>query len=507
MTELCNNRESKKRRYVSRRDFLFDAGGGISGLALAYLLNQEGLLAAEPTTGAPASCLNSEGIMSPLTAKPSHFKPRAKSVISIFLSGGVSHVDTFDPKPMLEKHHGEPLTGFGEIKVRQGYPGPLMKSPYKFKEYGQNGITVSEIFPNIASIIDEFALIRSLTGKSSDHVLSHYEWNTGTILMGFPSVGSWVTYGLGSVNQNLPAFVVIYDRRGGPFSGPSNWSAGYLPAAFQGTVFRSSGDPILDLAPPSKYLTPEEEKMRLDHLTWLNQNHAEKNPGSTELAARIASYELAYRMQSCAPEAVDINKENDETKKLYGLDNEITEPFGKQALMARRLVERGVRFIQLYNGSIVNQNVDTWDAHESIVKNHGMHAPEVDLPIKGLILDLKRRGLLEDTLVLMHSEFGRMPISQRGVGRDHNPGAGFCLMAGAGIKGGQVIGATDDFGYQAAQQVITPHDLHASLLYLLGMDHKKLTFFFNGRNMRLTDVYGELIPQICDGLSQPPAKA
>jgi hypothetical protein len=508
MTELCANRASKKRRFVSRRDFLFDAGGGISGLALIYLLNQEGLLAAEPTTGVPQACTNSAGIASPMTPKPPHFKPRAKSVISIFLSGGVSHVDTFDPKPMLEKYHGQPLTGFGEIRVRQGYPGPLMKSPYKFKKYGQSGIEVSDLFPNIGSIIDEFALIRSATGKSSDHVLSHYEWNTGSILMGFPSVGSWVTYGLGSENQNLPAFVVIYDKRGGPFSGPSNWSAGFLPAAYQGTVFRSEGDPILDLEPPSKYLTPEEEKARLDHLTWLNQNHAEKNPGSTELAARIASYELAYRMQACAPEAVDITKESDATKKLYGLDDKITAPFGKQALMARRLIERGVRFVQLYNGSIVIQNVDTWDAHESIVKNHGMHAPEVDLPIKGLITDLKQRGLLDETVVVIHSEFGRMPISQRGVGRDHNPGAGFILMAGGGIKGGQVIGATDDFGYQARDQVITNHDLHASLLYLLGLDHKRLTFFFNGRNMRLTDVYGELIPQICgDGKQIPLNKA
>jgi hypothetical protein len=481
-----------KRRFVSRRDFLFESGSGISGLALAFLLNQDGLLAS-----GPAACSTAEGFPgSPYLPKPPHFKPRAKSVISLFMSGGVSHVDTFDYKPELTKHHGQVLEGKGEIRVRQGFPGPLMKSPYSFKQYGQGGFWVSELFPNIGGIVDDLAFIYSCQGKSNDHVLSHYEWNTGSILMGFPSVGSWVTYGLGSENQNLPAFVVIYDARGGPFSGPANWSAGFLPAAYQGTVFRSSGDPILDLSPPSQYETPEEERARLDQLSWMNQNHAEAHPGSSELAARIASYELAYRMQACAPEAVDISKESEETKRLYALDDPITAPFGKQCLLARRLVERGVRFVQLYSGSIVNQNVDTWDAHASIKDNHGMHAREVDRPIAGLITDLKRSGLLDETLVMWHSEFGRMPLSQRGLGRDHNPGAMTVFMAGAGIQGGQKIGSTDEVGYKAVDQVVTPHDLHATLLNLLGMDHKRLTYYFNGRHMRLTDVAGELIPQI-----------
>jgi hypothetical protein len=485
-----------KRRFVSRRDFLFEAGSGISGLALAWLLHQDGLLGATPPTG-PSGCASPEGFPgSPYLPKPPHFPPRAKSVISLFMSGGVSHVDTFDYKPALEKYHGQPLEGKGEIRVRQGFPGPLMKSPYKFQQYGKAGVWVSELFPNIASIVDELAFIHSCQGKSNDHVLSHYEWNTGSILMGFPSVGAWVTYGLGSENQNLPGFVVIYDARGGPFSGPANWSAGFLPAAYQGTVFRSTGDPILDLTPPSQYVTPEQERARLDQLNWMNQNHSEKHPGSSELAARIASYELAYRMQMCAPEAVNISGESEETKRLYGLDQPVTEPFGKQCLLARRLIERGVRFVQLYSGSIVNQNVDTWDAHASIVDNHGLHAPEVDKPIAGLITDLKRRGLLDQTLVLWHSEFGRMPISQRGVGRDHNPGAMTVFLAGAGTPGGQKIGASDDVGYKAEQQIVTPHDLHATLLHLLGMDHKRLTYYFNGRHMRLTDVHGELIPQI-----------
>ncbi|MCW5983288.1 MAG: DUF1501 domain-containing protein [Bryobacteraceae bacterium] len=484
-----------KRRFVSRRDFLFNAGGGISGLALLQLLSQDGLLAAPPA--ARAACAGAEGFPgSPYLARQPHFKPRAKSVISLFMSGGVSHVDTFDYKPALEKYHGKPLEGKGEIRVRQGYPGPLMKSPYRFRRYGQSGAWVSDLFPRIATIVDDLAFIYSCQGKSNDHVLSHYEWNTGSILMGFPSVGAWVTYGLGSENQNLPGFVVVYDARGGPFSGPANWSAGFLPAAYQGTVFRSTGDPILDLAPPAGYVTPEQQRARLDHLEWMNQNHAEKHPGSSELSARIASYELAYRMQMCAPEAVDLADESDETKALYGLNHPVTEPFGKQCLLARRLVERGVRFVQLYSGSIVDQNVDTWDAHTSIVDNHGMHAREVDQPIAGLVTDLKRRGLLGETLLLWHSEFGRMPISQRGIGRDHNPGAMTVFLAGAGIEGGLQIGATDEVGYKAEDRIVTPHDLHATLLHLLGLDHKRLTYYFNGRHMRLTDVAGDLIPEI-----------
>jgi hypothetical protein len=487
-----NDSNPEKRRFISRRDFLFDAGTGISGLALIDLLNREGALAQEPKT-----CVGREAFAgSPNLPKPPHFAPRAKSMISLFMSGGVSHIDTFDYKPALAKYHGMPLEGKGEIRVRQGFPGPLMKSPYQFKQYGQSGAWVSELFPQTAGVVDELAFIHSCQGRSNDHVLGHYEWNTGSILMGSPSVGSWVTYGLGSENQNLPGFVVIYDARGGPFSGPANWSAGYLPAAYQGTVFRSTGDPVLDLTPPAKYVTAEQERARLDQLNWINQRHAEEHPGSTELAARISSYEMAFRMQMCAPEAVDLTRESDETRKLYGMDDPASEPFGRQCLLARRLIERGVRFVQLFSGSLLNQNVDTWDAHVNIVENHGLHAREVDKPIAGLITDLKRRGLLDETLVAWHSEFGRMPISQRGLGRDHNPGAMTVWMAGAGIKGGQRIGATDEVGYKAEEQVVSCHDLHATMLHLMGLDHKKTTYFFNGRHMRLTDVHGELIPQI-----------
>lgn len=486
-----DTQQSQRRRYISRRDLLFKAGEGISGLALTYLLNREGLLAADKDR----ACSATTDAQTPVSPRPTHFASRAKSVISLFMSGGVSHVDTFDPKPMLDKFHGQPLEGKGRIRVRQGYPGPLMRSPFGFRQFGENGINVSNLFPHVSGIVDEIALVRSCQGRSNDHVLAHYEWNTGSLRMGFPSVGSWVTYGLGTENQSLPAFVVIYDPRGGPFSGPTNWSSGFLPAAYQGTVFRSSGDPVLDLHPPAD-VTPEQQRARLDHLALLNDEHAKKHPGSAELTARIASYELAYRMQGCAPDAVDIGGESDETKALYGLNDPVTEPFGKQCLLARRLVERGVRFIQLYNGALLQQDIDTWDAHSNLVENHTLHAYEVDKPMAGLIKDLKRRGMLDETLVVWHSEFGRMPISQRGVGRDHNPGALTIWMAGAGIQGGQVIGNSDEFGYKAIDPVCTYHDIHATILHLLGIDHKRLTYFFNGRHMRLTDVHGELIPEL-----------
>ena len=472
----------------SRRDFLFRAGQGFGGLALAHLLNQHGLLA--------AGCKNIPGVTSPFSPKQPHFKPRAKNVISLFMCGGVSHIDTFDPKPALDQYHGQPLPGEKDIQVQQGYPGPVMRSPYKFKKYGQSGIEVSELFPHIGSMVDEIALIRSCVGRSNDHSISHFEWTTGAILPGSPSYGAWVTYGLGTENQNLPAFVVIFDHRGGPYNGPNNWGAGYLPAAYQGTAFRSVGDPILDLSPPPEYLTREEQRARLDFLARLNQEHEERFPGVSELSARIASYELAYRMQSCAPETMDLGQETEETKALYGLDQEITQPFGRQCLLARRLVERGVRFVQLWSGAYVNDTVDTWDAHNSIVDNHGQHAMEVDKPIAGLLKDLKQRGMLDETLVVWHTEFGRMPISQRGVGRDHNPNAFSVWMAGAGIPGGQVIGQSDDFGFRVMKQPISVHDFHATILHKVGLDHKKLTYYFNGRNMRLTDVDGELIPQL-----------
>jgi hypothetical protein len=481
--------------FISRRKFWMEAGMGIGGLALIDLLDQDRLLAAEPGPAGPAACLDQPAQGSPLAPKAPHFKPRAKSVISLFMSGGVSHVDTFQYKPALEKYNRLPMEGKGEIKVRQGYPGPLMQSPFQFRQYGKSGTWVSEIFPNIAGIVDDLAFIHSCQGASNDHVISHFEWNTGSLQMGFPSVGSWTTYGLGSQNQSLPGFVVMMDQKGPPYAGPPNWASGFLPATYQGTVFRGKGDAILDLNAPAGYLTGEQERARLDQMTRLNENFDEKYPGISELSARIASYELAYRMQACAPEAVDLSTESDATRKMYGLEDPATAGYGRQCLLARRLVERGVRFVQCISGAYLSAD-DTWDAHGNINTNHRRHGREVDQPIAALITDLKQRGLLDETVVLWHSEFGRMPISQRGVGRDHNPGAMTVFLAGAGIQGGQHIGSSDDLGYKAEQQPVTNHDLHATMLHLLGIDHKRLTYYFNGRNMRLTDVSGVLIPQI-----------
>lgn len=483
----------KTKYFWSRRDFLFQAGGGISGLALAHLLEQQGLLAAEPSAACNAKALGDN----PYALKPPHFKPRAKAVISLFMTGGPSAVDLWDYKPGLTKWAGQPLDEkmVGDIHVRQGYPGPLMPSPFEFKRFGQSGKLVSEVFPHLGQHVDDMAFIHSVFGKSNDHVQAHYEMQSGQIRVGFPAAGSWITYGLGCESTSLPAFVVINDPRGGPIGGPTNWSAGYMPAAYQGTPFRAMGDPIMDLRPVAG-MTPETQRARLDLLSKLNELDMEKYPGASDLAARMSSYELAYRMQGCAPEAIDINNESEATKKLYGMDESITEPFGRQCLLARRLVEHGVRFVQVFQGGMGNQNTDTWDAHSNIRTNHTQHAKESDLPIAGLLTDLKARGLLDSTLVIWHGEFGRMPISQRGVGRDHNPGVQTAWMAGAGIKGGQSIGSSDEWGYKAGEQPVSYHDLHATMLHLLGLDHKKLTYRFNGRDMRLTDVYGTLIPQI-----------
>ncbi len=485
--------DAPKKKFWSRRDFLMQSGGGIAGLALASLLDKDKVFAQSASIEEQCSA-QFPGAFEP---RPPHFAPRAKSVISLFMSGGPSQIDTFDYKPALTQYAGVPLEDLiGEkFAVRQGMPGPLMPSPFEFNQHGDSGMWVSELFPHIAKHVDDIAFIKSLYGRSNDHIQSTYEMQTGQIRMGYPSVGCWVTYGLGSESSSLPAFVVMTDYRGGPLGGPNDWGSGFMPASYQGTLFRSSGDPIVDLEPPQR-MTRGQQQTRLEALARLNQLDMEKYPGNSELAARISSYELAYRMQGCAPEAININAETDATRKLYGLDDPITEPFGKQCLMARRLVERGVRFVQLFMGGVGVQNTDTWDAHSNLVENHTLHAAESDKPIAGLLADLKSRGLLDETLILWHGEFGRMPISQRGVGRDHNPGTQTLWMAGAGIQGGQVIGASDEWGYKALEQPVSAHDMHATILHLLGLDHKNLTFRYSGRDYRLSDIDGEPIPQI-----------
>lgn len=469
------------KRFYSRRELLQAAGGGIGSLALADLLMRDQARAA--TTGAVTT----------LASRKPHFTAKAKAVISIFCYGGVSQMDTFDPKPELYRRRGEALTGKGDVVVSQGTPGGLMPSPWAFQKYGQCGMDVSELFPKVGGMVDDIGFVRSMYGLSNDHGPALFQMNTGSVLPGHPSMGAWVTYGLGTENQNLPAYVVFTDPRGGPIGGAPNWSNGFMPAAFQGTQFRSTGDPIVDLKPADE-MTPQRQRRWLDLLGKLNAEHAAKNPEDTELSARIASYELAFRMQTHAVDAVDINKESDVTKKLYGLEDKTTEYFGRQCLMARRLVERGVRMVQLYSGGGNFQT--SWDAHWDIVENHGTHAKETDGPIAGLLRDLKSRGLLDSTLVIWHGEFGRMPISQRMSGRDHNPAVFTVWMAGGGVKGGTAVGASDEFGYKVAENGKSINDLHATILHLLGFDHEKLTFFHNGRHMRLTDVSGSVIREL-----------
>jgi hypothetical protein len=466
------------KRFYSRRELLSRLGGGVASVAFADMLHREQARAAR---------------LDPMAPRNPHFPPKARAVISIFCYGGVSHVDTFDPKPELARRAGQALTGKGEVIVSQGHPGGLMPSPWSFSKHGQSGIEVSELFPHLARHVDDLAIIRSMYALSNDHGPALFQMNTGFVLAGHPSMGSWITYGLGSENENLPGFVVFTDHRGGPIGGAPNWGNGFMPAAFQGTPFRSVGDPIVDLRPPQD-VSRERQRRWLDFLNRLNEDHRERNPFDSELSARIASYELAYRMQVHATEAIDVNRESEETRRLYGLDNERTQYFGRQALMAARLVERGVRFVQIFSGGGNFQ--ESWDAHWDIRFNHELHCSETDQPLAALISDLKRRGLFDSTLILWHGEFGRMPISQRMDGRDHNPYGFTVWMAGGGIKGGTVVGATDEFGYRAEVNRKSVNDLHATMLHLLGLNHEKLTYPHLGRDMRLTDVSGNVIQEV-----------
>jgi len=427
----------------------------------------------------------------PLAPRPSHFAAKAKHIIFIFNYGGVSQVDTFDPKPELTKRSGQPIPNLdADPMLKSRSPGTLLGSTRQFKKYGQSGIEVSDLFPNVATHVDEIAVIRSMYADSFAHGSGLLQMNTGFVRQGYPSLGSWVTYGLGTENQNLPAFVVLLDQRGGPISGPPNWASGFMPAAYQGTQFRTSGDPILNMQPPTG-VTTAQERQQLDLLNELHRLHGSATPDNTELMARIQSYELAFRMQASAPEAVNLDQETAETRSLYGLDQPITEKFGRRCLIARRLVERGVRFVQVYSGG--GHFDDSWDAHGDVNKNHELHCAETDKPIAALLTDLKRRGKLDETLIVWSSEFGRTPTNQGGKGRDHNPRGFSVWMAGGGIKGGQVYGATDDFGYASVDNKVHVHDLHATMLHLMGLNHLHLTYLHGGRNMRVTDVSGNVV--------------
>src|SRR5579871_1196126 len=479
---------------LSRREFLVRAGAGFGSLALTFLLAQQAEADAK-AGGAKPRAGTGAGPYNPLAPKSPMFPTKAKSVIFLFMYGGPSQMDTFDPKPALEKYHGKTmntvLANVGEVKTfGGGNNAPLMRSPYKFQKYGRSGIEISEIYPNLATCVDDLCFLRSLYGDSNNHAPALFEMNTGSIMQGHPSVGSWVTYGLGTENQDLPGFVVMTDHRGGPIGGAPNWSSGFMPATYQGTVFRASGAPILDLS-PGEGVTPEEQRASLDLLARMNEEHLEQNPGDSDLEARIASYELAYRMQAHAPEIVDISRETEATRELYGINDARTEKFGRKCLLARRLVERGVRFVEIYSGG--GHGDDTWDAHGSIVGNHTLHAGETDKPIAGLLKDLKQRGLLENTLIVWGGEFGRMPISQGGAGRDHNPGVQTVWLAGGGVKGGTVIGSSDEVGYKAGEDPCHIRDLHATILHAMGLNDMALTYLYNGRYQRLTTNGGQVI--------------
>ncbi len=468
--------ERDRSRLLSRRALLRNAACGFGYLGLTTML-----------ADAASKAQN------PLAPRAPHFAPRAKRMIFLFMHGGPSAIDTFDPKPRLTRDHGKPLPFQRPLTFAEGQVGGLMKSPWEFRKHGQSGIEVSELFPQVAACVDDLCIIRSMVGDGVDHGGALLQLHTGTNTFIRPSMGSWVTYGLGSENQNLPGFITIKPSLA--HGGAKNWSSGFLPAAFQGTAIGNAGLKVEDIQKqPIEYLTnkslsPEQQRFELDMLQKMNRRHALKRQFDPNLEARIEAFELAFRMQTLAPEAFEVEKESEATRKLYGLDGEETRDFGWQCLLARRLAERDVRFIQCSHSY-------KWDQHSDLARLHPKNANEVDKPIAGLLKDLKARGLLKDTLVLWGGEFGRTPVVQGSDGRDHNPYGYTMWMAGAGVKPGFVYGATDEFGYYAVEDPMHIHDLHATLLHLLGLDHEKLTYFYAGRAFRLTDVHGNVARKI-----------
>lgn len=478
---MDNQKGNQWQGFINRRRLLQTAGGGIGGWALRNLINEDHALVASDNSGS-------------LTSRTPHFSASAKSVIFIFAYGGPSQVDMFDYKPALTKWHGKSIPVFEKDDAFNiTTKDTAMMSPYSFSQHGESGLYFSELLPEIANCADDICLMNSLHCESNNHAPALFQMNTGFILAGRPSMGSWASYGLGSENSSLPSFVVMWDHRGGPIGGAQNWTSGFLPAAYQGTPLRSVGQPIVDLH-PDQSLKPGQQELRLRMLRRLNERFVDKNPLEQELAARIESYELAYKMQFAAPEVVDLTQETSETKDLYGLNRPISSYFGKQCLLARRMVEKGVRFVQIYSGGADQQL--SWDAHSGLRNNLEQHCPEVDRPIAGLLKDLKRRGLLEETLVIFGGEFGRMPTNQGTIGRDHNPRGFTMMLAGGGVKGGMTYGATDEFGYAAEKDPVSINDFHATCLHLLGMDHEQLTFHHRSRDMRLTDVSGTVVHDV-----------
>jgi hypothetical protein len=479
--------QSKQFCRRTRREFLWDTGAGFTGLAMASMLDRDGFLGNQ-AMGADGST----PYKNPLAPKNGHFPGKAKAVIFLYMYGGPSQVDTFEMKPKLGPLDGKTI----DIKTfgRGGHrkKGRVVGPQWKFKQYGQCGKWVSDLFPHLGGCVDDMTFIHSMYADSPIHGSAMLMMNSGRVLSGSPAMGSWVNYGLGSPNENLPGFVVMLDKKGGPISGAKNWSSGYMPASYQGVVMRSGGTPILDLKPPAG-LSPKAQRAMLDQLKAYNEAHEASRTHNSNLAARIASYELAYKMQTHAPEAVDMSKESNETKEMYGIEGpnkDRTADFGNKCLLARRLVERGVRFVQIYSGGAHND--DNWDAHSDMKRNHNKHSGNTDKPIAGLIQDLKRRGMLEDTLIVWGGEFGRQPTAEygKGTGRDHNSYGFTVWMAGGGIKAGYSYGKTDELGNNAVEGRAHVKNMHATILTQMGLSPEKLSYFYGGLDQRLVGVEG-----------------
>ncbi len=467
----------------TRREFLWQSGGGFMSAALASMLGPD-FFARQAVAADGAT-----PFVNPLAPKKPHLTPKARSIIFLYMYGGPSQVDTFDYKPSMVGMDNKTVAvrTFGRAGHRN--EGRVVEPRWKFKQYGQCGKWVSDLFPHLAHHVDDIAFLHSMTADSPIHGSAMLQMNTGKILSGSPCMGSWANYGLGTPNENLPGFVVMLDPRGGPISGAKNWSSGYMPAQYEGTIMRASDPPILDLKRPDG--TSEQAQRRLlDTLREYNAEHHAARVDNHALAARIASYELAFKMQAAAPEAVDLARESEKTKELYGLNDKRSETFGRQCLLARRLVERGVRFVQIYSGG--NHNDANWDAHGDLVKNHEMHAGETDKPLAGLLTDLKRCGLLDSTLVIWGGEFGRQPTAEypTGTGRDHNAYGFTMWLAGGGIKGGLSVGTTDELGSAAVEKPFHVKHLHATALHQLGIDPERLTYFYAGLDQKLVGVEG-----------------
>ncbi len=496
-----NPASTKHTTLLNRRHLLRRAGCGFGMLGLASLLQEQGLIDGGAGIAEAADNLKSRAL-NPLAPQDGHFPASAKRVIWIFINGGPSPIDTWNYRPELAKWDGKSIREFDpEFKDTTGFfknaVGNLMQSPFKFEPKGECGKMVPEIFPHLGEHVDKMAFILSGFTESNNHSPALFAMNTGFPRMGFPCVGSWLTYGLGSESSNLPGFVVMSDPkgRGLPKGHAANWSAGFLPGVYQGTYLSPQGEPIENLVRPH-VMTDSAQRNQLDLLKHLNQLHHEQNAAESELAARIESFELAYRMQVAAPEALDIDAEPQHIHELYGIGDERCDHFAKQCLMSRRLIERGVRFVQIYSGGMENQR--SWDGHADIDGNHRQFAGETDRPVAGLLADLEARGLLDETLVIWCGEFGRLPIAQTGAkpGRDHNPHCFCAWLAGGGVKGGVDYGASDEIGYKAVENRVHINDLHATILHLLGIDHERLTYKYNGRRFRLTDVAGKVITDI-----------